>query len=149
MELMLDTNVVIDTLCHREPFYEQSSKVCLLGVFGDANTYISVNMLADIFYILRKDYGNAVAQEILLENLSYLKVCGISASDGIQSLKQGWSDFEDCLVARCAQNIKADYIVTRNPADFKRSPVLALTPEQLFELLEKQEGLTYQSLDLS
>lgn len=148
MRLMLDNNIVIDTLCQREPFYELSSRVCLLGVVGDANIHVSVNMLSDIFYILRKDYGSKTAQEMLLENLSYLNVCGISADDGTQSLKQGWTDFEDCLVARCAENIKADYIITRNPSDFRNSIVAALTPEELFELLKDRDGLRYQEIEL-
>ncbi|GHT78958.1 PIN domain-containing protein [Actinomycetota bacterium] len=148
MELMLDNNIVIDKLCQREPFYKLSNKVCLLGLVGDANTHISVNMLSDIFYILRKDYGNMRAQEMILENLSYLKLCGVSADDGIASLRQEWDDFEDCLVARCAENVKADYIITRNPGDFKRSLVPALTPEELFELLKDRDGLWYEEIEL-
>jgi predicted nucleic acid-binding protein len=149
MELMLDNNIVIDKLCRREPFYELSNRICLLGLAGDANIYISVNMLTDIFYILRKDYGSETAQNMILENLSYLQVCGVSAGDGVESLRQGWPDFEDCLVARCAENIKADYIITRNPADFKGSLVPAITPEAFFELLESRDGLTYREIELS
>jgi hypothetical protein len=145
---MLDNNIVLDKLCQRQPFYELSNKVCLLGLVGDANTYISVNMLSDIFYILRKDYGNVLAQQMILDNLSYLKLCGVSADDGIASLEQGWDDLEDCLVARCAENVKADYIITRNTKDFKRSLVPALTPEGLFELLETRDGLWYQEIEI-
>jgi predicted nucleic acid-binding protein len=148
MDLMLDNNIVIDTLCRREPFFELSRKVCLLGLVGDASTHISVNMLSDIFYILRKDYGSKVAQEMILENTSYLKVCGVSSDDGIESLRQGWMDFEDCLVARCAENVQADYIITRNPSDFKQSLVPALTPEELFALLKDRDGLTYHLVEL-
>jgi predicted nucleic acid-binding protein len=146
---MLDNNVVIDNLCRREPFYELSRRVCLLGVVGDATTYISVNMLSDIYYILKKDYGSEAAQEMILANTSYLKVCGLSSEDGIQSLKAKWPDFEDCLVARCAENVRADYIVTRNKDDFKKSVVPAITPAELFDLLETRDGLTYREIDLS
>lgn len=58
-----------------------------------------------------------------------------------------WADFEDCLVARCAEKIKADYIITRNVKDFRDSAVEAITPEELFARLAR-EGKTYEVVDL-
>jgi hypothetical protein len=61
MVLMLDSNVVIDALAKREPFYELSYRTCALGITGEADTYISVSMLTDIFYLLCKEHGAADA----------------------------------------------------------------------------------------
>jgi hypothetical protein len=104
-------------------------------------------MLSDIFYVLRKDYGGRKAQEMMLVSLSYLRICGVSAGDGVQCLNMKWADFEDCLVARSAENIHAQYIITRNPGDFKGSLVPAITPAELFELLEARDGLTYREIE--
>ena len=133
MDLVLDNNIVIDHIDRREPFYELSRRVCLLGVVGEANAYISVNMLTDIYYLLRKDYGSQGAQDLIENNLSFLQLIGISAEDAQKALAARWGDFEDCLVARCAEKIKADYIVTRNVKDFRSSSVEAVTPEELFD----------------
>lgn len=146
MDLVLDNNIVIDHIDRREPFYELSRRVCLLGVVGEANTYISVNMLTDIYYLLRKDYGSQGAQDLIENNLSFLQLIGISAEDAQKALAARWGDFEDCLVARCAEKIKADYIVTRNVKDFRLSSVEAVTPEELFDRLEKQ-GFVYEEVD--
>ena len=146
--MMLDSNILIDKLCKRQPFYETSSRVFLLGVFGDAELYISVTMLTDIHYVLSKQYGNKEAQDILQENLGMLKLCGVSAEDGLWSLRQRWDDFEECLVARCAENVKADYIITRDKTGFGKSLVPTLTPEELFVLLNDREGLSYHEIDL-
>ena len=143
---MLDNNIVIDHIDRREPFYELSRRVCLLGVVGEANTYISVNMLTDIYYLLRKDYGSQGAQDLIENNLSFLQLIGISAEDAQKALAARWGDFEDCLVARCAEKIKADYIVTGNVKDFRSSSVEAVTPEELFDRLEKQ-GFVYEEVD--
>ena len=145
MDLVLDNNIVIDHIDRREPFYELSRRVCLLGVVGEANTYISVNMLTDIYYLLRKDYGSQGAQDLIENNLSFLQLIGISAEDAQKALAARWGDFEDCLVARCAEKIKAD-IVTRNVKDFRSSSVEAVTPEELFDRLEKQ-GFVYEEVD--
>jgi predicted nucleic acid-binding protein len=145
---MLDSNVVIDRLLRREPYYKASSKVCLLGMFKDAELYLTVNMLTDIFYLLRKRYASQELQELLTEMLRFIGLCGVSTEDGARCLTQGWDDFEDCLVARCAENVRANYIITRNKKDFARSLVPALTPEELLTLLEEHNGLTYEEIEL-
>jgi len=144
MILILDNNVVIDFLIKREPFYEESSKVFLMGVFGDSDNYLSVPMLTDIYYILKKDHGSLDSQRLIEENLQYLKLAGTSADDACWCLQQRWSDLEDCLVARCAENIKADYIVTRDKSGFKNSLVPPITPAELIALMEAR-GKTYQA----
>lgn len=146
MELMLDSNIVLDHIQRREPFYELSRRTCLLGIVGEANTYISVNMLADLFYLLRKDFGSDGAQDMLENNLSFLKLVSVTPEDAASALAARWSDFEDCLVARCAEKIGADYIITRNVKDFAASKVEAITPEELFGRLE-QQGFIYEEID--
>ena len=146
MDLMLYTNIILDHIGRREPFYELSRRVCLLGVVQEASTYISVNMLTDIYYLLRKDYGSDAAQEMIEHNLSFLQIVGVSPEDARRALGLCWADFEDCLVAQCAAKIKADYIVTRNVKDFRSSSVEAVTPEELFDRLEKQ-GFVYEEVD--
>ena len=142
MVLILDNNIVIDFLTKREPFYELSKKVVMLGVFDDSDNFITITMLTDIYYILQKDYGSETAQELIEENLRYLSLVGTTADDAYWCLQQRWDDFEDCLVARCAENIKADFIVTRDNEGFTRSLVPPITPVELFELLEAR-GITY------
>lgn len=146
MDLMLDTNIVLDHIGRREPFYELSRRVCLLGVVEEASTYISVSMLTDIYYLLSRDYGSDAAQEMIEKNLSFLQVVGVSPEDAKRALALRWADFEDCLVSQCAAKIKADYIVTRNVKDFKGSSIEAIAPEQLFARLREQ-GFDYKEVD--
>lgn len=146
MDLVLDNNIILDHIDRREPFYELSRKVCLLGIAEEANTYISVNMLTDIYYLLRKDYGSQGAQDMIEHNLSFLQLVGITPEDAKKALAARWGDFEDCLVACCAEKIRADYIVTRNKQDFRDSSVEAVTPEELFERLEAR-GIVYEEVE--
>lgn len=143
MDLMIDINVVLDHIGKREPFYELSRRVCLLGITGEAKTYISANTATDIFYLLRKDYGSFEAQRMIEEDLSFLQIVGLASDDVKEALAQKWTDFEDCLVARCASKVGADYIITRNVGGFARSSVRAITPEQLFAELEAR-GIVYE-----
>lgn len=146
MDLMLDINIILDHVGRREPFYELSRLTCLLGITGEAQTYISANMATDLFYVLRKDYGSREAQRMIEEDLAFLQIVGISSDDVKEALAQKWNDFEDCLVACCASKIGADYIITRNARDFARSSVRAITPAQLFDELAAR-GVVYEEID--
>ena len=148
MELMLDTNIVLDHVGRREPFYELSRRTCLLGLLGEAKTYITASMVTDLFYLLSKDFGSQETQRIIAEDLSFLQVVGTSAADIAEALSQKWNDFEDCVVAVCAKKINVDYIVTRNTQDFGRSSIKAITPEQLFQELDAR-GIVYREIPWS
>ena len=41
-----------------------------------------------------------------------------------------FKDFEDCLQDRCAEEVSANYIITRNTADFAISVVSAIEPDE-------------------
>ena len=43
--------------------------------------------------------------------------------------------FEDCLQEECAMEVMADYIVTRNPKDYKESRVKVIEPDEFIILL--------------
>lgn len=47
-------------------------------------------------------------------------------------------DFEDAVIAYSARRTDCDVIDTRNIADFIRSPVPAVTPARLLEMLSDQ-----------
>ena len=88
MYLMLDTNILLDHIGRREPFYELSRRACLLGIYGEARTYITASMVTDLFYLLRKDFGSCEAQRMIEEDLSFLKVVGVSADNVADALSR-------------------------------------------------------------
>ncbi|GHV13206.1 hypothetical protein FACS189491_07770 [Spirochaetia bacterium] len=50
-----------------------------------------------------------------------------------------FDDIEDCLQMECAVSAGAGYIVTRNTADFKGSPIPAILPEDFLKKFEEGE----------
>ena len=57
MRLFLDTNIILDYLLHRTPFYHDSRTVTLLGCVGETENFISASTVTDINYFLAKEYG--------------------------------------------------------------------------------------------
>lgn len=51
---MIDTNVIIDFLIAREPFYNSALQVIKKCASGEVNGYIAFHSLPNLWYILRK-----------------------------------------------------------------------------------------------
>ena len=65
-----------------------------------------------------------------------LHVTGASHEKVCDAIEYGeFSDFEDCLQDECAQEVSADYIITRNIEDFKYSKVRAIEPQEFLKIM--------------
>ncbi len=146
--LVLDNNILLDYFEHREPYYENARLLALLGNIKEAELWVSSNMITDLHYVMRKRLGSEEAQAKLLKSLDFFNICSVTDEDVVLALKRSWNDLEDCLVAICAEKLKADYIVTRDLTGYSRSAVKAITPSELFAFF-KTQGITYAELDFS
>ncbi|MCL2441921.1 MAG: PIN domain-containing protein [Treponema sp.] len=136
MKAFIDTNVVIDVLEEREPFYKNSYRIIQLGLEGDIETIMSAGAVKDVYYLIRRFLKDDIkARESVFLISNYIKVCNTTSEDITNALILSMPDFEDALIASAARREKADYIITRNEKDFENSPIPAITPEQFLERL--------------
>ena len=135
MVVLVDTNVVIDFLTTREPFYEASSEVVTKCASGEIDGYIAFHSIPNLWYILRR-IPEDKRRKWLSDICEFLQVGGISHEDVVKAIgMKDFKDFEDCLQDRCAESIGADYIITRNVKDFDGSAVPAVSPEEFLEAI--------------
>ena len=139
MKALIDTNVLIDFLVVREPFFTDADNImtaCRDKVFQGC---IAAHSVPNCFYLLRK---NPIEERrIIIKSLCQnFDVVGIDADKISSALdNEDFEDFEDCLQAECAADYGADYIVTRNIKDFENSKVKAITPAEFLELLKPKD----------
>lgn len=128
--ILVDTNVLLDYLLTREPFYEDAKAVVLACTEGDTKACIAAHSIPNMFFILRKDYDAKERRELLSNLCKIFDVEGIDKSKLLSGLQnEDFSDFEDCLQMECAKSYGAEYIVTRNVDDYKSSDVKAVLPK--------------------
>ena len=133
--ILVDTNVLLDYLLTREPFYEDAEKIVLACVEGKVKGCIAAHSISNMFFILRKDYNAKERREILSDLCLIFDVEGIDKAKLLSGLQnEDFSDFEDCLQMECAKAYKADYIVTRNIGDYRTSEIKAILPKEYLEL---------------
>lgn len=137
MVVLIDTNVLIDFLLTREPFYEASSKVITKCARGEFDGCVAIHSIPNLWYILRK-IPEMKRRKWMSDICEFLRVEGISHEDVLKAVRMAeFKDFEDCLQDRCAERIGAKYIITRNTKDFEGSVVSAVTPEEFLEAVSK------------
>ena len=147
MKLLIDTNVLLDVFLCREQFIADAKKLFIMKQFRDAELWIAAQSYTDLYYVGAKAHGSDRMQKILKEVFPLLNVCFIDGADISYALDEQWQDFEDCLIWRAAKKIKADYIVTRNAADFTRSDIPTLTPGEFFSTMEAEQNLVYKETE--
>ncbi|GHU67766.1 twitching motility protein PilT [Spirochaetia bacterium] len=130
MNILIDTNVALDALLERQPFYAAAAKVLGLSTLG-VRIFVSASAITDIYYISRRQTGSKkTAMELLKNLLLYVDAATVSDAEIRRAIALDWGDFEDAVQYAAGERLAVDFIVTRNPADFFSSPIEAVTPDQ-------------------
>ena len=131
MNLLIDTNVILDILLKREPYYKDAARICVLSEKGHIRSYVSASAVTDIFYVAKKELKNKqLALELLKNVLDVINIASVTEETIYEALDLQWDDFEDSVQYVAGNSISAEYIVTRNPKDFSNSDIKVISPEK-------------------
>lgn len=148
MKLLLDTNVLIDLVAQRQPYANSVRKLCIAAIFGDVQPWVSVQSYVDAYYVLRKDASAEAVKTALLGTLEFFVPCNTYAADLPDALQSDWPDVEDFLIAHASKHVEADVLVTRDADMAARSPIPAMTADQVVAHLEQELGFAYDEVKL-
>jgi predicted nucleic acid-binding protein len=140
MTILLDTNVVLDILLNRQPWYTNAALIYGLAQQNLIRGYISVSAITDIFYIAQKEQGKNAAKEAIKRLLKVFYPATVTDNNIYQALELEWEDFEDSVQFIVGEGLSADFIVTRNTKDFISGSIAAVTPEQFLQAVADIEG---------
>ena len=136
MKILIDTNVLIDFISMREPYFDDAKSIFKACINDKVQGCIAAVSVTDIFYILRKLVPENKRREELKRICKLFTIIGIDKDKLIAALDNAtFTDFEDCLQSECAVDYGADYIVTRNTKDFENCKVKPITPKEFLQLL--------------
>jgi len=141
MKILVDTNVVLDTLLKRSSFYQDSFTIFQLVDQEIISGYITASVITDIFYIASKELKSAEAVYVGIENLTSLfSIALVSETTITNALALRWKDFEDAVQFITAKENNVDYIITRNVADFKNTDIPCMSPTDFIAYLKENES---------
>lgn len=136
INILIDSDVILDSLLNRQPFSSNSSKVLALCESKQINGFVTGLMIANIYYLLKKEHNSQRILEAIKQLLTFLDVLVIDKNIILQSIDSEFGDFEDALQNYSAENYGSiNAIITRNIKDYKKSSLSILTPEMFLKTL--------------
>lgn len=138
MRLFLDTNVMLDLLGRREPFFEPIAKIATLADNGKLKLVASSLSYATVNYLLTRFESSTVAIEKLRKFKVISEVSTVDESVVEKGLQSRFSDFEDALQYYSALKAKCDIIITRNAKDYKESSLPIMSAEEFLASIGKK-----------
>ena len=138
--VFVDTDVVLDLLTKREPFFQSAILLFNLAEQKEIDAYISPISISNLYYILRKTSGNAAA----ISAINTLRlILGIAPMDQRMvdiALASGFDDIEDALQYYTAVENNMEVVITRNVKDYKKRDIQVMTCDEYLESRKIRDG---------
>jgi predicted nucleic acid-binding protein len=136
-KLFIDTNIVIDLLAKRAPFYDEAALLFTLADKQKIRLSVSALTFANTNYILLQSKKPEEAK-LILRKLKLIvqvisldeKILGLSLNDN------DFKDFEDALQYFTALENGVDAIITRNLKDFQKAKIPVMTASQFLKSIK-------------
>jgi predicted nucleic acid-binding protein len=132
-KVFIDSDIILDVLQEREPFYPFSAQLFSLLDIKEIKGFVSPLIFANLYYILRKKKGSAFAVRVLSQLKMLVKVLPMNDRTVEFALHSGFRDFEDALQYSSALESDVDVLITRNKKDYKKADIPVMTAEEFLK----------------
>jgi predicted nucleic acid-binding protein len=136
--IFLDTNIVLDLLAYRMPFYTEAAKLFSLADKKQLKLSISALCLADSNYILSKQHPEIEVRKVLRNFKVLVNVLPLDDKISDLALNSDFKDFEDAIQYFTAIENDQDLIITRNQQDFKESKIPVMTAGEFIKTIKQK-----------
>ena len=136
-KIVIDINILMDFLFKREG-HEKAAEIFKICLRGDIKGFICAHEITTLFYFLNKTVKDKLKiRKSLSCIINRFEIIEVNAEILNKALTSEISDYEDAVIEVSSAGKKAEYILTRNIKDFKKSIINAITPEELLIILKK------------
>lgn len=136
MKLLFDTNVILDVLLDREPFSGDAEFLLSMVERSEIIGYICATTVTTIHYLATKALSRQAAIRHIRTLLSLFTIAPVNRIVLEGAAASDFNDFEDAVLHEAGIHAGAEYIITRNSLDFKKSKLPVFTPQELINMIE-------------
>ena len=137
MKLFIDTNIMLDLLGERIPFYDSIAKIATWSDNGEVNLIVSALSYSTVFYLLSKYESKDKVLEKLRKFKIISEVAVVDETIIEKGLNSAFPDFEDSIQYFCALKSDCDALITRNQKDFKESTIPVFSADEYLMSIRK------------
>jgi predicted nucleic acid-binding protein len=131
MKVFVDTNVILDALVKREPFYLDAAKAWTLFADRLLEGCLSAISINNLYYIMKKLRDRATAESFVDQVLEDFTIVALTKEILKQARTIHKKDFEDLIQYFSAIHAGCDLLVTRNKKDFPTLGIRTISPTEL------------------
>ena len=144
MKVLIDTNVIIDVLQQREPWFPDGQKIFIAAAEKRMDGYITTKQVADIHYFSKKNFkgqenADQKARQVISKLFDLFCIADTLCEDCQNAIAVNNGDYEDAIMISTALRINAGCIVTRNTEHFKIFNLKVFTPSEFINFIENTE----------
>lgn len=135
MNILFDTNIILDALLDREPFNAQEIFLMDAVEKSAINGFLCAHSVTTIYYLMEKAKKRMFARRNIRLLLGLFDVAPVNRSVLDEALELDFQDYEDAVICQSAAGVNADGIVTRNAVDFKKARIAIYSPSELISAI--------------
>lgn len=142
MRVLLDTNVIVDVLQKRQPWFASGKEIFTAAARQEIIGYITAKQASDLYFFACKQLRgepeiDKKARKILNNLFSLFEIVDSKGIDCEKALLRENGDFEDAMLIESALREKIDCIVTRNLVHFQNVQMPVYDPESFVKMLRQ------------
>lgn len=140
MKLLIEDSVILDVLQENEEHVHGSAAVLSIVEAGYASGFITPHGIIRIYDSLRSEMGRSSTHGIMGDIMSLVSTVTVNDEVIMEALSFGWSDIRDAIVGAAAIHNDINYLIVREPKDYRSLRLPVLTPE---EFVAQSQSETY------
>jgi predicted nucleic acid-binding protein len=135
--IFIDSDVILDVLTERKPFYSESRKLFDVIEKKLISAYTSTLIIANLHYIICKAKSKKTADTTIQKLITIIRIVAFKEEDIINSINSRFNDFEDGIQNYAAARNNMECLITRNVKDYKHANLPIYSPEEILQITEE------------
>lgn len=138
-KIFIDTNVMVDLLAKREPFYDAAARLFSLVDIGQCTAVVAGISFSTTAYLLERRMNYEDLSQILRQFASIVEIAAIDERTVRKSLSttSRFHDIEDAMQHYAAVQSGCEALITRNVKDFEHSDIPVFLPDDFLMKIKK------------
>ena len=133
IKALIDTNVLLDHLAHREGFCQDAAVIFSMIDEGQLIGIVSSLSIVNCAYVLPKHYNGDAVLEQIKTMLRMFTISNVDASVLEQAASLEPYDYEDAVQYLSALHYHPDMVITRDKKGFNDLGILVMTPAEFVQ----------------
>lgn len=135
MNILFDTNILLDVFLKRNPFYKASIKLVSHVEWAEIDGWLGGTTVTTIHYLLAKYLNRRQANRHIKTLFELFHIASVNQVVLSGAINDQFTDYEDAVLHQAAIHANLDGIVTRNTSDFSKAQLPIYTPEELLNMM--------------